>query len=81
MRPEGGSKGADLRGLVYIAIGVLFFSTSPILVRWAAPLSPSEITFGRMATAALALGLVVALRGGISASGAPISPDSPSSGW
>ena len=64
MRPEGGSKGADLRGLVYIAIGVLFFSTSPVLVRWAAPLSPYEITFGRMATAALAMGLVVALRRG-----------------
>lgn len=64
MGPEGGAKGAGLRGLAFIAIGVLFFSTSPVLVRWAAPLSPFEITFGRMATAAVVVGLVVALRRG-----------------
>ncbi|MHB1131321.1 MAG: DMT family transporter [Chloroflexota bacterium] len=49
---------ASLRGLGYVSIGVLFFATSPVLTRWAAPLSPIEITFGRMAVAALALLLV-----------------------
>ncbi len=37
---------------------VVFFSTSPVLVLWAAPLSPFEITTGRLLSAAL---LVVAL--------------------
>lgn len=40
------------RGLIYVAVAVVFFSTSPVLTRWAAPLSPFEITFGRMAIAA-----------------------------
>jgi drug/metabolite transporter (DMT)-like permease len=37
-----------------LALGaVAFFATSPVLVVWAAPLSPFEITVGRLATAAL----------------------------
>lgn len=39
-------------------VAVVFFSTSPVLVLWAAPLSPFEITTGRLLSAAL---LVMAL--------------------
>jgi len=56
---QAGAGEPDLKGLGYVGIGVLFFSTSALLVRWAAPLSPYEITFGRMAVAAVALGLVL----------------------
>lgn len=45
-----------LRGLAYVGVGVALFATSPVLVRWASPLSPFEITFGRMAIAALVVG-------------------------
>jgi drug/metabolite transporter (DMT)-like permease len=41
-------------GLLYAAIGVIFFSTSPIFVRWAAPLSPFQISFGTLVILALA---------------------------
>ncbi len=40
-------------GLLYVALAAGFFSTSPIFVRWAAPLSPYEVTAGRLTTAAL----------------------------
>jgi drug/metabolite transporter (DMT)-like permease len=40
-------------GLAYVAVAVLFFSTSPVLIRWAAPFSAQEITFGRMVVAAV----------------------------
>lgn len=43
------------RGLLYVAIAVFFFSTSPVLAAWAEPLSPYEKTFGRMALAALVI--------------------------
>lgn len=43
----------EAAGLGYAVVAVAFFATSPILVRWAAPLSPLLITFGRMASAAL----------------------------
>jgi drug/metabolite transporter (DMT)-like permease len=39
------------RGLGLAALAVLFFSTSPVLVRWAQGLSAFEITAGRMLTA------------------------------
>src|SRR3990170_663482 len=42
----------EIAGLGYVVLAVAFFATSPVLVRWAAPLSPFEITFGRLATAA-----------------------------
>lgn len=52
-----------LSGIVLVALAVLLFSTSPVLVRWAAPLSPFEISFGRLALAGLLiLGLAVLLR-------------------
>jgi drug/metabolite transporter (DMT)-like permease len=40
-------------GLLYVALAVGFFSTSPVLIRWATPLSPYEITAGRLGVAAL----------------------------
>lgn len=46
------------RGVLLAAGAVLFFSTSPVLVLWAAPLSPFEITVGRLASAALLVALL-----------------------
>src|SRR4051812_17666097 len=51
---------SSLRGVVYVGLAVFFFSTSPVLVRWAAPLSPLVIAAGRLLVAAGALGLAVA---------------------
>jgi drug/metabolite transporter (DMT)-like permease len=42
---------------------VFFFSTSPVLIRWADPLSPYEKTAGRLAVAAVAVLLLVRLQG------------------
>lgn len=55
---------AQRQGLVFAAVAVVFFSTSPVLVRWAAETVTSyEITFGRMATAAIVVfGLALARR-------------------
>ena len=49
------------RGLAYVGVAVVFFSSSPVLARWAAPLSAFEITFGRMAVAALTVLVLCAL--------------------
>ncbi len=48
-------------GLLYIGLAVLLFSTSPVLIRWAArTLTPYEIAAGRMVVAAsLVLGLAL----------------------
>lgn len=54
--------GSLQRGLVYAGLAVLFFSTSPVLIRWADPLSPYEKTAGRLAVAALAVLLLVGFR-------------------
>lgn len=44
----------DRQGLYFVVVAVFFFSTSPVLIRWAAEtLSDYEITFGRMLFAAL----------------------------
>lgn len=51
------------RGLALVAVAVLFFSTSPVLVRWGAPLSGWEIAWGRLGTAALAVLVLMLLRG------------------
>lgn len=46
----------ERRGLSYVGIAVLFFSTSPVLIRWAAEsVTAYEITFWRMAIAAVAV--------------------------
>lgn len=50
-------------GLGYVGLAVFLFSTSPVLIRYAAPLSPFEITFGRMAVAALAVGAMAVISG------------------
>ncbi len=42
-------------GILLAAAATALFSTSPVLIRWAAPLSPEEITAGRLAVAAAAL--------------------------
>ncbi len=54
----------ERRGLIYVGIAVLFFSTSPVLIRWAAAsLTAYEITAGRMVVAAVAvLGLALLQR-------------------
>ncbi len=49
-------------GLIYVAIAVFFFSTSPVLAAWAEPLSPYEKTFGRMLLAALVINALRLLR-------------------
>ncbi len=63
LRAEAAPVGAqaERRGLWYAAVAVLFFSTSPVLIRWAAvSLSSVEIVAGRMAVAAAAvLGLAL----------------------
>jgi drug/metabolite transporter (DMT)-like permease len=51
------------RGLGYAALGVCFFSTSPVLTRYAAPYSAFEITTGRMAIASLCVLLLARLSG------------------
>lgn len=56
------SQGDSRRGLIYAAVAVLFFSTSPVLVRWADPLSPYEKTAGRLAVAAIAIFLLMRVR-------------------
>lgn len=46
----------DRLGILYVAVAVLFFSTSPILVRWAAEsLSSYEIAAGRLLTAGIVI--------------------------
>lgn len=52
-RSTGEAKGGEAGGLAYVALAVFFFSTSPVLTRLGAPHSALEITFGRMAVAAV----------------------------
>jgi drug/metabolite transporter (DMT)-like permease len=60
---NGENPASDRRRGAWLAIlAVLFFSTSPVLVRLAEPLSAYEKTAGRLAVAALALLLVMRLR-------------------
>ncbi|NUQ38886.1 MAG: DMT family transporter [Caldilineales bacterium] len=51
------------RGLLYVALAVLFFSTSPVFVRWAGSLSSYEIAFWRLLTATVALALAMRVAG------------------
>lgn len=59
-----GSRALERQGLYFAVVAVVFFSTSPVLVRWAAEsLTAYEITFGRMFFAALLIfGLAVVRR-------------------
>jgi len=53
----------ERRGLALVAIAVVFFSTSPVLMRWAALSVPSfEIAAGRLLVAGIAVSAVVLLR-------------------
>ncbi len=50
-------------GVGLVLVAVLAFSTSPVLVLWAAPLSPFEITVGRLACAAALVWLLARFNG------------------
>ncbi len=53
----------ERRGLALVAIAVIFFSTSPVLVRWAAvSVSSFEIAAGRLLVAGVAVAGVILLR-------------------
>jgi len=53
----------ERRGLALVAIAVIFFSTSPVLVRWAAAsVSAFEIAAGRLLVAGVAVAGVLLLR-------------------
>jgi drug/metabolite transporter (DMT)-like permease len=60
-RPVGGRSDARV-GLLYVTIGTALFSTSSVLVRWAAPLSPFEIGFWRLVVAAATVWTLARLR-------------------
>ena len=58
----------ERRGLALVAIAVLFFSTSPVLIRWAArSVSSIEIASGRLLVAGIAVLAVVLLRDRVAA--------------
>lgn len=58
-----GSRPEARLGLLYVTIGTALFSTSSVLVRWAAPLSPFEIGFWRMVVAAATVWAIARVRG------------------
>lgn len=62
-RGRGVAETAHRGGLGLAVVAVLMFSTSPVLVLWAAPLSPFEITVGRLASGALTVWLLAASTG------------------
>jgi len=49
-------------GLLYVAIAVFFFSTSPVFIRWADTISSYEITFWRLTTATLTVGAMMLIK-------------------
>jgi drug/metabolite transporter (DMT)-like permease len=53
----------DRAGLILAAIAVIFFSTSPIFIRWADPLSAYQISCGRLAVGSAAILILARLRG------------------
>jgi drug/metabolite transporter (DMT)-like permease len=53
----------DRRGLFYVGLAVLFFSTSPVLIRWADTISSYEIAAWRLLIAAVALRAAMAVKG------------------
>jgi drug/metabolite transporter (DMT)-like permease len=46
----------ERKGLIYVALAAALFSTSPVLIRWADPLSPFIKTWARMLIGAVAVG-------------------------
>lgn len=59
LAPQEGAAGRS--GLLLAVAAVTAFSTAPVLVLWAAPLSAFEITLGRLATGAVAIGVLARL--------------------
>jgi drug/metabolite transporter (DMT)-like permease len=55
--------GDERRGLLYAALGVCFFATTPVLIIWADPLPAEVITWGRMLVAAVAVWVASTLAG------------------
>lgn len=54
----------ERRGIGFVVLAVLLFSTSPVLIRWAAQsLSSTEIAAGRLLVAALLVGGALVVRG------------------
>ncbi|GAB4557154.1 MAG: DMT family transporter [Anaerolineae bacterium] len=49
-------------GLLYVGLAVFFFSTSPVLIRWASPLSSYEIAAARLAIASMSIATLAILR-------------------
>jgi drug/metabolite transporter (DMT)-like permease len=55
---------AEKKTGILLAVGaVILFASSPVLVLWARPLSPFEITAGRLGSAALAVAVLARLSG------------------
>jgi len=50
------------RGFLYAAVAAILFATSPVLIRWSAPLSAYEVTAGRLAVAAVGVWAVAGLQ-------------------
>ena len=46
-----------------VVLAALLFSTTPVLIRWASPLSGWEIAWGRLGVAAIVVWLLAVLRG------------------
>jgi drug/metabolite transporter (DMT)-like permease len=53
----------ERRGFLYALLAVSFFATSPVLVRWAEPLSPYERTAWRMVVGAAAVASLAVIQG------------------
>jgi drug/metabolite transporter (DMT)-like permease len=51
------------RGLLYAAIAVALFSSTPVLIRWAQPLSALAITMGRLAVGSVFVLALMVLQG------------------
>ncbi|HYP40925.1 MAG TPA: DMT family transporter [Chloroflexia bacterium] len=47
----------ERKGLIYVALAVTFFSTTPVFIVWADPMDPVVKTWGRMLVAASVVGL------------------------
>jgi drug/metabolite transporter (DMT)-like permease len=62
--PEPSPGLADRRGFLYVALATTLFSTTPVLIRWAASLTPLEITFWRMVVATITVGGLATLLDG-----------------
>jgi drug/metabolite transporter (DMT)-like permease len=54
-RPENRVTTDQRSGILYAAIAALFFSTSPIFIRWASPLSVYQVACGRLVVGSAAI--------------------------